>query len=76
MIAEGGSTQFDESNQHDIPSSPSLSASSTTVRDDFTPVCAGGNGCTGMSITIGVMNISSRYETPRSGIFLSLADDR
>ena len=82
----GGSTQFDEPDQ-DIPTSPFLSASSTVwgssipstpVRSTFTPAYAGGgNGGTtspGVMIPIGAMSLSSRYETPRSGI-LSLADE-
>ena len=81
----GGSTQFDEPDQ-DMPNSPFFSASSTVwgssipstpVRGTFTPVYAGGKGgaaSPGMTIPIGAMSLSSRYETPRSGI-LSLADE-
>jgi hypothetical protein len=77
----GGSTQFDEPDQ-DIPNSPSFfsasstvwgsnSTPSTPVRGTFTPVYVGGSkgGTTspGMTIPIGAMSLSSRYETPRSG---------
>ena len=49
------------------------------MRGTFTPVYAGGSsGGTvspgGMMIPIGAMSLSSRYETPRSGV-LSLADE-
>ena len=51
---------------------------STPVRGTFTPVYAPGAGGTvnpgGMKIPIGVMSLSSRYETPRSAV-LSLADE-
>ena len=81
----GGSTQFDEPDQ-DIPNSPYFSASSTVwnssvpstpVRGTLTPVYAGGKAGTaspGMTIPIGAMSLSSRYETPRSGILI-LADE-
>ena len=71
-----------------MPSSPFFSASSTIwsssvpstpVRGTFTPVYAGsGKGGTtspGMTIPIGAMSLSSRYETPRSGTS-SLADEQ
>ena len=55
---------------------------STPVRSTFTPAYAGGGGnggnggttSPGMTIPIGAMSLSSRYETPRSGI-LSLANE-
>ena len=81
------STQFDEADQdNNMPSSPFFSASSTVwgsnsipstpARGTFTPVYAGSGGTASpaMTIPIGAMSLSSRYETPRSGI-LSLADE-
>ena len=86
----GGSAQFDKPPDHDIPSnSPHVSAfssvwsstsiPSTPVRGTFTPIYAGGSGGGtvspgGTMIPIGAMSLSSRYETPRSGV-LSLADE-
>ena len=86
----GGSIQFDEPADHDIPpNSPYFSASSTVwsptsissipVRGTFTPVyagstCGGSVSPGGMMIPIGAISLSSRYETPRSRV-LSLADE-
>ena len=48
------------------------------MRFTFTPVYASGGGGTvspgNLMIPIGAMSLSSRYETPRSGV-LSLADE-
>jgi transcriptional repressor OPI1 len=83
------STQFDEADQDNMPSSPFFSASSTVwgsnsipstpARGTFTPVYAGGGkgggtASPGMTIPIGAMSLSSRYETPRSSV-LNLADE-
>ena len=69
-----------------MPNSPFLSASSTVwgssnpstpLRGTFTPVYAGKGGgmaSPAMTIPIGAMSLSSRYETPRGGV-LSLADE-
>jgi len=74
-----------EPDQEDIPSSPFFSASSTVwgssipstpAGDTFTPAYAAGGGAAspGVTLPIGAMSLSSRYETPRSGI-LNLADE-
>ncbi|KAF8797355.1 Opi1-domain-containing protein [Phlegmacium glaucopus] len=69
----GSSSQFDE---HDLPSSPYLSGSSSTAWGSSIPSTPGGDTYTPAyvgsapslcAIPIGAMSLSSRYNTPRSG---------